>query len=144
AKVSKIDLPDGAHGEKVGLDDYLVAHTVESFCAIEPSPVLPPEFAYIEITAVTEFIKKQLPNREAIIEHGILYPKSRIGVTGPGKALKSMFIQNMILSISAGIPFLGFRVPKPRRILYVQSEVSEHAMQDRLARMIAGQPDCNF
>jgi RecA-family ATPase len=55
-----------------------------------------------------------------------------------------MFTQNMLLCLSAGIPFLGFRIPKPRRVLYVQSEVSEHAMQDRLKRTIAGHPDLNF
>jgi hypothetical protein len=144
ARVQKIDLPEGPSATKVGLDDYLKTHSLETFCALEPSPVLPPEFQYIEIEPVTEFVKKVLPNREAIISNGILYPKSRIGITGPGKALKSMFTQNMILSIAAGYPMLGFDIPKARRVMYVQSEVSPHAMQDRFARMIAGRSDSHF
>lgn len=137
AHVRKIDLPDGPRGEKVGLDDYLTSHSVDSFCALPHSPVLPPEFQYIEITPVTEFIRKVLPNRAAIIGRGLLYPKSRIGLTGPGKKGKSMLVQNIMLSLAAGIPFLGqFPIPLPRRVVYIQSEVSPHAMQDRLKRMI--------
>jgi hypothetical protein len=144
ASVSKIDLPEGPQGQKTGLDDYLASHTVESLCQIPPSTVLPPQFAYIEVVGVTEFVKKTIPNREAIVENGILHPKSRFANTGPGKGLKTMFTQNLLLSISAGCDFLGFRIPKPRRVLYIQSEVSEHATQDRFRRMIGGRPELNF
>jgi hypothetical protein len=145
AHVRKIDLPDGPKGEKIGLDDYLLSHSVETFCSIPHSPVLPPEFAYIEITPVTEFIRKVLPNREAIIGRGILYPRSRLGLTGPGKKGKSMTVQNMILSLAAGVPFLGqFPIPLPRRVVYIQSEVSPQAMQDRLKRMIDSRADDNL
>ncbi|HYK89797.1 MAG TPA: AAA family ATPase [Acidobacteriota bacterium] len=137
AHVRKIDLPDGPKGEKCGLDDYLLTHSLEAFCSLPHSPVLPPEFQYIEITPVTEFIRKTLPNREAIIGRGLLYPRSRLGLTGPGKKGKSMLVQNMILSLAAGIPVLGqFPIPLSRRVVYIQSEVSPHAMQDRLKKMI--------
>jgi hypothetical protein len=36
AKVFAVRLPDGPAGEKVGLDDYLLTHTVQTLCAIEP------------------------------------------------------------------------------------------------------------
>jgi AAA domain/Domain of unknown function (DUF3854) len=144
AKVSKIDLPDVPGGAKVGLDDYLLSHSIESLCAIDPSPVLPPEFAYIEITPMADFIKKTLPVRDPIISGGILYPSGKLGTTGPGKSLKTMLTQNMTLSLSAGVDFLGFRIPKPRRVLYVQSEVSPYAIQERLKRMIDGRPGLNF
>lgn len=142
AHVRKIDLPDGPGGEKCGLDDYLMTHSIEAFCSLPHSPVLPPEFAYIEIMPVTEFIRKTLPNHEAIIGRGILYPRSRLGLTGPGKKGKSMLVQNIILSLAAGIPFLGqFPIPLARRVVYVQSEVSPQAMQDRLIRMIDSRAD---
>lgn len=137
ARVRKIDLPDGPRGEKVGLDDYLLGHSIEIFCSLPHSPVLPPEFAYIEITPVTEFIRKTLPNREAIIANGILYPKSRLGLTGPGKKGKSMLVQNIVLSLAAGVPLWNqFAIPKPRRVAYIQSEVSPQAIQDRFKTMI--------
>jgi hypothetical protein len=137
AHVRRIDLPDGSKGEKCGLDDYLVAHSIDTFCSLPDSPVLPPEFAYIEITPVPEFIRKTLPNRDAIIGRGLLYPKSRLGLTGPGKKGKSMLVQNMVLSLAAGIPLLDqFPIPLARRVVYIQSEVSPHAMQDRFKRMI--------
>jgi hypothetical protein len=137
AHVRKIDLPDGPQGKKCGLDDYLFTHSVETFCSLPHSPVLPPEFAYIEISPVTEFIRKTLPNREPIIGRGLLYPKSKLGLTGPGKKGKSMLIQNLMLSLAAGIPFLeDFYIPQSRRVVLIQSEVSPHAMQDRLRKMI--------
>src|SRR5262249_46568152 len=36
ARVMAVRLPPGLAGAKVGLDDYLVAHSVETLCAIEP------------------------------------------------------------------------------------------------------------
>ncbi len=44
AQVLAIRLPAGPNGEKVGLDDYLVTHSVESFSALNPVPLgKPPE-----------------------------------------------------------------------------------------------------
>lgn len=144
AHVRKIDLPDGPGGAKVGLDDYLVSHSVDAFCSLPHSPVLPPEFQYIEITPVTEFIGKVLPNREAIIGRGILYPKGKMGLTGGGKKGKSMLLQNLLLCLAAGVSFIDFPIPKLRRVVLIQSEVSPWAMQDRLKRMIAGRADQNL
>lgn len=45
ATVGAIRLPGGPNGEKVGLDDYLCAHSVETFCEIEPVPVVHPQTA---------------------------------------------------------------------------------------------------
>lgn len=42
AKVMAIRLPGGPNGEKVGLDDYLNAHSVDAFCQIEPTPIAHP------------------------------------------------------------------------------------------------------
>jgi hypothetical protein len=143
ANVRKIDLQDGPGGAKVGLDDYLVAHSVEAFYSLSSLSVLPPEYQYIEVTPVTEFVRRILPNREAIIGRGILYPKGKMGLTGGGKKGKSMLLQNLLLSLAAGVSFIDFPVPKPRRVVLIQSEVSPWAMQDRLKRMIAGRADQN-
>jgi hypothetical protein len=39
ATVSRIPLPSSPDGTKVGLDDYLITHSIETFCAIEPEPI---------------------------------------------------------------------------------------------------------
>ncbi|HEX9710121.1 MAG TPA: AAA family ATPase, partial [Candidatus Thermoplasmatota archaeon] len=42
AIVKAVRLPAGSDGAKVGLDDYLVTHSVETLCALEPVAVLDP------------------------------------------------------------------------------------------------------
>jgi len=42
AKVYAIRIPGGPNGEKVGLDDYLVGHSVDTLCEIEPEPIQHP------------------------------------------------------------------------------------------------------
>lgn len=42
ARVLAIRLPDGPNGAKVGLDDYLLDHSVETLCALEPVAILDP------------------------------------------------------------------------------------------------------
>jgi len=42
AKVFAIRLPGDPNGEKVGLDDYLMTHSVEALCAIEPVEIHDP------------------------------------------------------------------------------------------------------
>ncbi len=39
AKVFRVPLAPGPHGQKVGLDDYLCAHSATELCAIEPEPI---------------------------------------------------------------------------------------------------------
>ena len=40
ATVHRIPLSPGPDGAKVGWDDYLVTHSIETFCAIEPEPII--------------------------------------------------------------------------------------------------------
>jgi hypothetical protein len=42
ARVLAIRLPGGSNGEKVGLDDYLLRHSVETLCSLEPVAILDP------------------------------------------------------------------------------------------------------
>jgi hypothetical protein len=39
AEVAAVRLPGGPDGAKVGFDDFLVTHSVEAFCALEPEPI---------------------------------------------------------------------------------------------------------
>ena len=42
ASVKAVRLPGGPTGSKVGLDDYLLTHSVEALCALEPVEILDP------------------------------------------------------------------------------------------------------
>ena len=87
------------------------------------------------------FITQPIERPEPMIEGGILPRKSILVVGGISKAGKSIFVANLGLQIAAGLPFLGqFAIPKRRHVLYMQAEMSESSMQDRLTKMIKAQP----
>lgn len=84
------------------------------------------------------WINEQLPQQKEIIEGGIL-PQASIGVVGgPSKYGKSALVLNMALKTCTGQPFLNFNIPEPKKVIYLQAEISEASMQDRLRKMLAG------
>jgi hypothetical protein len=86
---------------------------------------------------LNEFITREIERPEPLIEAGILPVESVAVVGGISKLGKSVFVMNMGLSLASDQPFLGlFPVPQPRRVLYVQQEISEASMQERARKMI--------
>jgi len=67
---------------------------------------------------------------------GIVPEKSKIVIFGEEKVGKSCVIQNLALDLVSGLPFLGFEVLKPCRVLLVQCEIQEAAFQKRLYRTL--------
>jgi len=84
----------------------------------------------------TTFINEQLPSKPEIISGGILPQNSIAIVGGISKEGKSVLVLNMAIATARGTPFLGFNVPFPKRVLYLQAEISAHSMQDRLRKML--------
>jgi putative DNA primase/helicase len=59
AKVHVVDLPPGPNGEKVGLDDYLNAHTADELQALmEASPNVPPLPSIDDLGMMQEFVRR--------------------------------------------------------------------------------------
>lgn len=82
------------------------------------------------------FINDELPHRKDIIEGGILPQNSIAIIGGISKMGKSILALNLGIQIARGKPFLGFNVPEPKRVIYLQAEISPHSMQDRLRKML--------
>lgn len=55
-------------------------------------------------------------------------------------AYKSWLTLDMLLHIAAGVPWLGFRVPKPRRVLYVDEEMAKDETWRRVVWLCRGRP----
>jgi len=51
---------------------------------------------------------------------------------------KTLFLTQLTLCLSMGIPFLGFEIPKPAKVLYVRFELKESRFKKRLESMVAG------
>ena len=80
---------------------------------------------------VQDFIRNEPPPFEWIIENliaehfkGDLFGKSKIG--------KTFFCLDEAVCVTKGCDWLGFHVPKPRRVLYVNCELPERALWERL------------
>jgi len=84
-----------------------------------------------------EFLRLELPPRQKIVapwlpEKGLVMVYSPRGV---GKTLLGM---TSAYAIAAGASFLGFKVEKPRKVLYIDGEMPAETMQERLAAIVAG------
>ena len=91
----------------------------------------------LKIYDAIDFVHEQLPQSQPIIGGGILPQKSIQLIGGPSKIGKSILGLNEAFQIATAKPFLGFTIPHPKKVLYLQAEVSEHSMQNRLQKMLA-------
>lgn len=72
AKVSGVRLPTGADGEKVGLDDYLLQHSVSELRSLNRDPLdSPPDFSKEKRRATEELEPDPWPVMEEEAYHGL-------------------------------------------------------------------------
>jgi len=131
-------LPAKSNGEKNGLDDYLVSHSAETFVEqiLDRALIWSPR-CNIQVENCPSFVDRRIESQEDIIGGGILPAQSLCVISAYSKIGKSIFAMNQALCIACGKDFLNqFEVAKPRRILYVNEEISEKGMQTRLKIMI--------
>ena len=82
-------------------------------------------------------LDKRIPEQEEIVGCGLLPARSLLVASAYSKVGKSVLVSNLAICVAAGKPFLlQFPVPKRRRVLYFQQEISERSMQDRLQKML--------
>jgi hypothetical protein len=132
----RLRLPGGPQGEKVGLDDYLLKHSVETLCAIEP--------AVIQHTAIRqgpapvgahELLARTFPEKPAIVGGGIIVRGSFNVLGGPPKTGKSAKAKALAFKRSIGHPWLGFPTTTGRT-LYLNAEIPERELQSRMRLML--------
>ena len=83
------------------------------------------------------------PPEEAnfLIEQGILPVGGRLLIAGKPKVGKSIFADNLALSLAAGIPFLKrFSIDHPTRVLLLDRELSKRSLFDRMGALVKDRP----
>lgn len=86
------------------------------------------------------------PETVFLVDQGLLPKGGRLLITGAPKVGKSIFAENLALSIASGIPFLHkFQIansnPTPgHRVLLLDRELSARSLYDRLNVLIEGRP----
>lgn len=66
-------------------------------------------------------------------EDSILSRGDRLVLAGEQKAGKSILLAQMIRGLVMGTDFVGFPIPSPRRVLYIQAELREGRLKKRYA-----------
>lgn len=143
AEVSVVRLPGGPNGEKVGMDDYLCAHSVETFCEIEPEPIQHPakdlSVPTFPVVSLGEFVTRELPRTPDLIGGGVITQGGLCSLIGRAKLGKTWTVGQLGLTV-AGLDesFLSPDLPvrEHGRVLFFNCEVAEHVFQYRLRLML--------
>lgn len=82
-----------------------------------------------------EILDSPEEEEDPLIEN-LLYPGDKGFVVSTYKLGKTLFIMQMALCLSMGIPFLGLNIPKARRVLYIRFELKDARFRKRLNIML--------
>ena len=80
------------------------------------------------------WLESDPPEPEQIITD-IFDVKDKLAIIAASKLKKTFFLLQLLLSIAAGVPFLSWWIPKPRRVFHIQYEIQENHYHRRLKKM---------
>ena len=70
-----------------------------------------------------------------IIDNGILLDGTILLIVGPAKSKKTFLTLNIALAIASGTDFAGFKISKPRKVLYLLAEGGYYPNRKRITKM---------
>lgn len=85
------------------------------------------------------FLAHSIPPREDILSP-VLQSQSLAMIFAQRGVGKTHFALNIGYAIASGGEFLGYKAPKPRRVLYIDGEMPARVMQERLASIVNASP----
>ena len=144
AEVRIIEIPDGGSTEKIGADDYIMQHGATAFfrlfttnwCAVRDIDKIlyrPRPEAFV-FTEARELVAVK-PPRPVFLIAGVL-PEGGVAMIGAApKVGKSAIALNAAISLCRGEKFLGTFGTRQGRAVYIQTEIPNWAMAERLKLM---------
>lgn len=90
---------------------------------------------------LANFLTKESPPIAMVVGKGVLPVKGKLIIGGSPKTGKSYLVINMAVDLALGLPLFNayyrkeqpvFPVYKPNRVLYIENEIGEFGLQDRL------------
>ena len=84
---------------------------------------------------LTEILEDTSSPPEPIIKDGILLDGTILLIVGPAKSKKTFLTQNLALAIASGTDFAGFKITKPKKVLYYLAEGGYFPNRKRLQKM---------
>lgn len=101
----------------------------------ERSAAVPPDaakLARLPLYRLGEMLDDQGPMPHDLIGPRVLTPGGMLLLAGAPKVGKSDFLLQLLIHAAAGEAFLCFQVPRPLRVVYLQSEIHYHYLRERL------------
>lgn len=137
AKNVLLPLPDESL-KKTDINDFFMrdGHSNADFSELATGKRATP----FKVKSLAEIIENPPEEANFLIEEGILSVGGRLLIAGKPKVGKSLFVNNLALSLSSGLPFLrngafkGFAVDHPTRTLLLDRELSKHSLFKRLTQ----------
>ena len=119
-----------------GLEDDEIQNTINS--GIEAGKSSIPDIVPIEPIGFDEFINLELPEREMILKP-VIPEQGIVEVFGPRGILKTWFVLGIGLAIASGKQaFWTWEAPEPKRVLFIDGEMSVTDLQSRIKMLIKG------
>ncbi len=84
---------------------------------------------------IIEFLGREKVRREIFVRNWAERNSLTILAGGP-KTGKSVLVTNLMLKLALGKSFLDFEAEQPKKTLYIQQEIPEWALEERLIKMI--------
>ena len=95
----------------------------------------PAPLATVPAYTVGAILDDDSPMPNDIIGPRILTPGGLLVFGGAPKVGKTDFILTLLIHMAAGLPFLGMKPCRPRKIFYLQAEIGYHYLRERLQHM---------
>lgn len=136
ATVYAIRLPGGGRERKVGLDDYLVDHSVSEFRRLEQDKLADPPTP-LGISFI-DFFNKDFPPADVLVE-GLLASDGGGWIGGEEKLGKTFYALEEALCLALKLPVCGrFQVPTQTRVLFIEEEDPPQRVKRRLQALLRG------
>lgn len=92
----------------------------------------------LKLVGLNELLSDDSSPPKPVIDNGVLLDGTLLLLIGPPKSKKTFLTMNLALSIASGSDFSGFKIPKPKKVLYLLAEGGFYPTRDRLKKMAKG------
>lgn len=89
----------------------------------------------LKIDTLAELLARAIPKREFLVEPWLKTGESALVYSQPGTG-KSMLTLTLALAVAGGGEFLGWRAPRPRRVMLFDGEMATADLQERAAVLL--------
>ncbi len=132
-----VDLPDIEYSESHGKDisDWLaMGNTIEQLLELvnkAPQYIVPIQDEHCKVVSLHEFLELDIPKREMILDP-FLFEKSLVLIYSKRGVGKTHVALGIAYAIAKGGSFLRWRAQTPRKVLYIDGEMTASELKKRL------------